>query len=117
MKLIMYLAFVESIFQVMLVASFNICYLRNAYLFSWTVFFSDSKIDILRATNLLASSSTYFAVMCINLSISLNIMLCIDLVLMVRYPFDNKESRLPVYLAVSVLISAFLTFMTQGMAQ
>ena len=39
----------------------------------------------------------------------LNIMLAIDLVLMVRHPFDKKESRVPLYVGISILVSAILT--------
>ena len=39
------------------------------------------------------------------MSVCLNISLCIDLILMVRYPFNKKESRVPIYLTVSSIVS------------
>ena len=37
--------------------------------------------------------------------ICLSLMLSVDLILMVRNPFDRKESRMPIYYGVSLLIS------------
>ena len=39
------------------------------------------------------------------MSVMLNTMLCIDLILMVRFPFERKESRITAYVAVSAPIA------------
>lgn len=68
--------------------------------------------DVLRATLLLVSTSDFLSVACMGVSISLNTCLCVDLILMVRYPFTNKENRIPFYLIYSVIISVTIGMFT-----
>ena len=44
------------------------------------------------------------------MTVNLNICLAADLILMIKYPFTKKESRLPLYLAVSVSVALALSF-------
>ena len=105
MKIIMYLAFAESVFQIMLVQSPHICQTRQNELLALTLFGSTSNYNVARATFILASSNNFFALGSLSLSISLNTCLCIDLILMVRYPFTKKENRVPWYLVCSLAFS------------
>jgi hypothetical protein len=43
------------------------------------------------------------------MSVLLNACLAVDLILMIKFPFKNKDHRVPVYLAVSFVISASIT--------
>jgi hypothetical protein len=38
------------------------------------------------------------------MSVLLNACLAVDLILMIKFPFKNKDHRVPVYLAVSLVI-------------
>lgn len=105
MRLIMYLAFVESIFQITLLLSERICQFRVNELLSWTIYFSNDPYDVAKATMLLANCCNFFSLGFMSLSISLNTCLCLDLILMVRYPFGKKESRVPWYLTISCIIA------------
>ena len=109
----MYLAFVESIFAILLLEVNYICRFHLNSLFAWTVYFSPaSDYNVVWATMMLASSADWFAIFCMSLSISLNTCLCIDLVLMVRHPFTKKESRIPVYMASSIAQSTVISLLT-----
>ena len=110
MKLIMYLAFVESVFQILIVQNDYICAQKYNYVFSWTIFFGASDYDVARATVILTQSSAFIATMCIGMSICLNTCICIDLILMVRYPFTKKEPRVRLYLLGSLLVSIPTSF-------
>ena len=43
------------------------------------------------------------------MTILLNTCLAVDLILMIKYPFKNKDHRVPVYLVVSICVSATVT--------
>lgn len=94
MKLIMFMALAESTVQFSLFSQFFICTTGANQLFNYTVFFSSDDITLARSTIILQYSSMLVAFICVNLSIVLNTMLCLDLILMVRYPFAEKENRL-----------------------
>ena len=106
MRLIMYLAFVESIYQYLLIQSTYICRLRLNELLAWTLYYSNDAESLNKATVLLVVASDMFAVTSFNVSVGLNTSLCVDLILMVHYPFTKKEGRISIYLAVSVLVGA-----------
>ena len=112
MKIIMFLAFAESIFQYLLLEVNYICKFKQNQLLSWTVYFGVSDYDLARATTMLATSSDFFALSCVSIAISLNTFLCLDLILMVRFPFTKKEGRTAYYLAYSVLVSVAITTLT-----
>ena len=105
MKLIMYLAFIESTYQYLLISQFYICKFDLNYLFSITVWRSGSLYDVAWATYLLLYSDLYLATLCIEMSVLINIFLCVDLILMVRYPFDNKQNRIWKYMVASFLMA------------
>ena len=47
----------------------------------------------------------FLAEFLISFGILLNISLCVDLVLMVRYPFESKDGRVNRYLIISFVLS------------
>ena len=105
MKLIMVQAIVESAFQFFLIEQFYVCQFDLHYLFSWTVFFTDEAYYLGRSVGILMYSCIYGSCLCVTFSSLINTMLCIDLILMVRYPFDKKESRFPMYIIISVILT------------
>ena len=54
-------------------------------------------------------SCLYQAAFCIQLGQLLNICLCVDLVLMVRYPFESKDGRVSRYLIISIFLALIPT--------
>ena len=82
------------------------------WLLSWTIYFGASDEQLVKATSLLIGTTDFFAVTFTSMSLCLNTALCIDLILMVRYPFDKKENRVIVYLVVSGVISVLIAFGT-----
>ena len=107
----MYCALAESGFQFLLLEQFYICRLGLNHLFAWTVFFSNDPYYVVKSTVILQNSGFFLATLCFNLSLTLNSMLCLDLILMVRNPFQSKESRLPKYVIVSILLSLPVAYM------
>ena len=105
MRIIMYIAFFESIYLFLGVEQFYICDFGFHKLLSWTVFYSNDPFDVVRSIYILLYSTNFIAVFSAEMTVMLNIMLCIDLVLMVRYPFEKKESRIPWYLMISLILS------------
>jgi hypothetical protein len=45
------------------------------------------------------------------ITLQLNISLCIDLVLMIKYPFENKETRMNYYIFGSITVAFFFGIM------
>ena len=58
-----------------------------------------------RSTLILLYSGIYSAIFFMLFSVSINSMLCLDLILMVRYPFDRKEPRVIKYILASVCLA------------
>lgn len=81
------------------------------HFFAWTVFFSNDDYDVVKSTKILQDSGFFLAIFFFSLSLTLNTMLCLDLILMVRNPFQSKESRLPKYVVVSILLSLPVAYM------
>ena len=89
MKLIMYMVLFESMIQFCLISQLYACKLDLHVLLAWTIYFDNFIYQQARAlmiqiifTVTLASFSVYMVIM-------LQIMLSVDLILMVRYPFDK----------------------------
>ena len=105
MKIIMYIAFFESIYLFLGVEQFYICDFGIHKLFAWTYFYSNEPYYVMKSIYILLYSTNFLATFAAEMAVMLNIMLCIDLVLMVRYPFEKKESRIPWYLIISFIFS------------
>ena len=95
----------ESAFQFFLIEQFYICKLDLHYLFSWTVFFTNDPYYLGRSVGILMYSCIFGSSLCVTFSSLINTMLCFDLILMLRYPFDKKESRFPMYIIISVILT------------
>ena len=78
-------------------------------MFAWTVFFSDDIYYEARALFIQIIGTVWLAVFATMCTVMLNMCLSIDLILLVRYPFDKKDGRNKIYVSVSVFISLFYT--------
>ena len=105
MKLIMVISLMESLIHCGLSIMPYICTFKLNKFFALTVFMSDDIYHQVRAVKIIEYASVYLAFFALNFVLMLNIMLCIDLILMVRYPFERKERRLIKYFGSSFLIS------------
>ena len=107
MKIIMYLAALESCFQLYMISEYYICRAGFNKFFSWTVYFSTSVFSYARSTHILQCMFMFGAALTSNWAVNLATCLCLDLVLMVRYPFDRTDGRTPKYFIASFLIALF----------
>ena len=105
MKLIMYLAFIESTYQTQLVFQFYLCKWDLNDIFAYTVWYNDDVYHQARATFILVYASIFASVLTIAMSQLLNAFICVDLILMVRYPFDSKEGRINKYVILSFVLA------------
>ena len=105
MKLIMYLALAEFGFQMLLILQFYICDFGFHFLFAATVYFNVDVYYLARSAYILVAAADFASTFCVNLALSLNVCLCMDLILMIRDPFKSKEARVPMYLFVSFTFS------------
>ena len=103
--LISYLAFVESIYLFGIAVHYHACGLRLPELFSYTAFFSSSEYNKIYALNVILVTDMFFTSIAENVSVIMNTALCIDLVLIVRYPFEKKEKRIPYYVVITLVVS------------
>jgi hypothetical protein len=53
-------------------------------------------------------AANFWEVFWIMITLQLNIVLCLDLVLMIKYPFNDKESRLKYYIWSSFSVAFFI---------
>ena len=107
MKLIMYMVLFESMIQLCLISQLYACKLDLYVLFAWTIYFDNLIYQQARALMLQIIFTVTLASFSVYMVLMLQMMLCVDLILMVRYPFDKKEGRVPIYMAVSVIVSLF----------
>ena len=117
MRIIMYIAFFESIYLFLGVEQFYICDFGFHKLLSWTVFYSNDPFDVVRSIYILLYSTNFIAVFSAEMAVMLNIMLCIDLVLMVRYPFNNMGNLLIYNIRNGVLIDFEVASVSEGRIQ
>ena len=108
MKLIMYQTLFDGISQLAFVSSFYVCDYQGPEIFAATVYFSTDIYDQGWSLHLLVSNE----ILCnftLYMSLLLSMMLSVDLILMVKYPFDQNESRTKWYLITSTIVSLFCT--------
>ena len=105
MRLIMYIALAESGYQYFLIQQFQICDFHLNWLFAWTFFYSNDAYYLFKSNDILTRSCIFGASFCIEFGILLNICLCIDLILMVRYPFESTSGRVNKYLIISFILA------------
>ena len=89
----------------LLIIQYYICDFGFNTLFAATVFFSFKSYYMARSTIILFMAADFISTFCVNLALTLNVCLCLDLILMVRDPFKKKEGRVPLYVASSVVFS------------
>lgn len=109
MKLIMYIAFMETIVQFALILQLKSCEWNLNVLFAYTVYFDSDIYYQARALCIQIISTIWLAVFATFMTVMLNMMLSIDLILTVRYPFKKKDDRNKIYVAISVLFSLVYT--------
>jgi len=107
----MWVALFESAFQFTSIATFYICRLRLAHLFSYTVYYTLDPYLEAKSTGILLLSGIFICAFTLIISVLLNTALCVDLILMVRYPFEDKESRVKKYVLISVLLAITPTYL------
>lgn len=85
--------------------SFMSCRMYIPQVMCWTMFFKPSTYKCQdRAIKMIFVSSNFWEVFWIMVTLQLNICLCVDLVLMIKYPFQDKQSRMKYYLTSAVVI-------------
>lgn len=109
MRLIMYIAFMETVVQFALIMQLQACKWNLNVLFAWTVYFQTDIYYKARALMIQIISTVWLAVFATFMTIMLNMMLSIDLILTVRYPFKKKDGRNMIYLTISLIVAAVYT--------
>ena len=94
----------SGFFQLNLMASFHICDYGLNKIFAYTVFFNDDVMHIFTSTKILAISNIVLAFVSMYVSLLLNLSLCLDLILVYRYPFSPRGGRQGIMLIVSSLL-------------
>ena len=109
MRLIMYIAFMETVVQFALIMQLQACKWNLNTLFAYTVYFDGDIYYQARGLFIQLIATIWLAVFATFSTVMLNMMLSIDLILTVRYPFKKKEGRNPIYLTISVVFSTLYT--------
>jgi hypothetical protein len=97
----------------MILVSSNFCWLRLDQLFVTTVFWesTDDFSARVRAIKIVKETSTVQTIFLLMMMTSLNICLCMDLVLMLRRPFSNHTGRTSKYVLISTIVSLLTTIL------
>jgi hypothetical protein len=109
MKLILYIAMVDTALSLISFTSYNICAWKIYEFFSHYVYFRTDWFAYQRSLWVINVSANYFSVFLIFMSIMLNACLAVDLILMLKHPFKSKEARIPLYLVSSIAVTVFIT--------
>ena len=105
MKLFMYTMVCDSFVLMSFAASFAICDLRMESLLAYTIFYDDSCESNVRAMKVLMKAQLFFTLFASTCGLALQLCFCIDLILSLKSPFKDKESRMPIYYIFSVSMS------------
>ena len=106
----MYITIAEAMLGFIDDGAHVICELKLQNLFAYTVYFSRSYPDKVIALEVLVHSSALIAAFCVYWQLCLNLSLCIDLVYMIKRPFQDARSRMPIYVITSTIISMFIAW-------
>ena len=109
MKLIMYITAAESVTLLMSSISYRTCTLNLPEIFSYTVYWSSDYFTKFRALNCLKFFTRNILVFSVVCAMWLNFFLCVDLILMIRKPFQQKEGLMWKYLTYTLALSLFST--------
>ena len=81
--LLMWISFFESLNISVYVLSFRICSWYHDYLLSYTIFFSNECEYKLKSVGILMNASNFIGSFSVQMSLALNIFLCLDLILVI----------------------------------
>ena len=109
MRLFMYQAFVDSVLRFTVVSSYHVCDMKLPEILSYTLFFTDDWNTRVRSVIFLSRSAVAFVTLCGTFYVSLCISLCIDLIIMLKRPFLNKDSLINIYVCYSILAALVMT--------
>ena len=107
MKLFMGVTACDAIMLHQYSVSVRVCQLDLQQLLAYTLFFSDDCASQLRAVQIITKFSLFVTLIFSCLGLCLQICICLDLILSIKRPFKDKETRIPWYFGVSLLFSAF----------
>ena len=88
-----------------------VCHIDGPKIFASTVFFSESSYDRVWSLEILVKANQIIGFFTLYMTLALSMMLSVDLILMIQYPFDNNESRMKWYIIVSVILSLIPTIL------
>ena len=106
MRLFMFITLFESLALLHMYPSLNMCAFRLPDLFSLTVFYSASYYHLYRSISILWNAAYIIRFTSFYMALNLTTCLCLDLILMIRKPFADKESRVNKYLAACFIPTA-----------
>ena len=106
----MYISFAEAYILFSLVQQFWACELGFNKLFAYTVYYDGSVNAQMNALVKIITVSLLIGVCCTIFTILMQTFLCLDLILMIRYPFEKKEPRVKKYLLFSLVICVIYFF-------
>jgi len=108
MRLIMYISMVDSALCWNYYAGYNICKWNLPTLYMRTFLLEDSYQAEWRALQTLTATINFSNLTFFFATVLLNLMLSIDLILMIKYPFASKSKRVPLYLLISFTFALML---------
>lgn len=102
MRLFMWIAFADALYFSNTFFPLNTCNLGIPYMVCWFVHWQPATYQNLSSAMMtLYNSIQWIEFFGLYLSLCLNICLMIDLVLMIKFPFGGKESRMNKYVFIS----------------
>ena len=105
MKLFMYIAAAEGAHQLNFSFTALMCPLYQPELLAYTVFFTNDPATVYSCAVFLLSMANFVSIFCLNMALYLSLCLCIDLILMIRMPFKQKDARISLYLSLAFVLS------------
>jgi len=107
----MYISIVDAGLSWVYYAGYHVCDWNLPNLYMKTVYEQQSVQLEWRAVETLQASLNFSNYFFLFSTVLLNLMLSIDLILMIRYPFASKSKRVPVYLTSSFSVAFLMAFM------
>ena len=106
MRLFMFIAIADSSIFCNQFFAFMTCKLYLPELLIWTVKWEQAVPQtMVLALKKIFVASNFWEIFWMVTSLQLNMSLCLDLILMIKYPFVNKESRMNFYIFGSISIA------------
>lgn len=112
MKLFMFIAIADSSIFCNQFFAFMTCKLYLPQMLIATAkWHSPTAEELVLALKEIFVASNFWEIFWIMITLQLNMSLCLDLVLMIKYPFVNKESRMKYYTSGALAIAFFFGIM------